>query len=358
MRMRLTIRLGVVLFALTIALPSLQAQQGGLPMFEVDPAWPKVPPQYKLGHPSSVAVDAQDRVYVLSRPRTLEAPDFAMAAPPVMIFDAAGNYLNSWGGDGPGFDWVQREHGIHIDSKGFVWIGGNYCASNPLPRLKPLWDDQVLKFTLDGKFVMQIGAPNQSTGNADTKNFHLPAAAAVYPGTNEVFVADGYGNHRVIVLDADTGAFKRLWGAFGNTPEDYVKCPPWDTSASEDAPQFSIVHAITVSNDGTVYVADREYERVQAYSTDGTFLRQYVHKTGTFARNVALSHDPEQQFLYVGGAQEIFILNRKTLEIVGEIKPDGLRSGGHHITTDSKGNIYVAQNTRGIQKLTFKGMSR
>ena len=356
--MKPVFRLSVVLFAFACALPMLHAQQGGLPMFEVDPDWPNVPSQWKLGHPSSVDVDAQDRIFVLSRPRALSDEDFPMAAPPVMIFDEAGNYLDSWGGDGPGDDWVQREHGIHIDSQGFVWIGGNYCKLNPLPRLDPVWDDQVLKFTLDGRFVMQIGSPDQHGGNDDTRNLNMPADAGSYAPANEIFIADGYGNHRIIVFDADTGAFKRMWGAFGNEPQDHVQCPPWDTDASEDAPQFSIVHAIRVSNDGNVYVADREYERVHAYSIDGRFLRQYVHHDGTFARNVAFSHDPGQRFLYVGGDDEIFILNRATLEIVGEIKPDGLRSGGHQIATDSKGNLYVAQTGRGIQKLTFTGMSQ
>ena len=356
--MRRKIWFGIAILALAAALPRLQAQQGGVPQFEVDPAWPKVPAQYKLGDASSVAIDAQDRVYVLHRPRTLKPEEASKMAPPVMIFDTAGNFVRGWGGEGPGYDWVQREHGIHIDSKGFVWIGGNYCKISPLPGLKPVWDDQVLKFTLDGKFVMQVGKPDQHGGNADTRNFNMPADAAVNPRTNEVFVADGYGNHRVIVLDADTGAFKRMWGAFGNKPVDHVQCPPWDVSASEDAPQFSIVHAIRVANDGTVYVADREYQRVHAYSADGKFLRQYVHKTGTFARNLAFSHDRDQQFLYVGGAKEIFVLNRKTLEIVGEIKPAGLRTGGHQMATDSKGNLYVAQTGSGLQKLTFKGLSR
>ena len=148
-----------------------------------------------------------------------------------------------------------------------------------------------------------------------------------------------------------------MWGAFGNKPVDMVRCPPWDVSASDDAPQFSIVHAVRVSNDGTVYVADREYQRVQAFTTDGKFLRQYVHKTGTFARNLAFSHDRDQQFLYVGGGPEIFVLDRKTLAVVGTIKPAGLRNGGHQIATDSKGNLYVAQTTNGLQKLAFKGMA-
>ena len=150
---------------------------------------------------------------MLHRPRTLKPEDASKAAPPVMVFDAAGNYVKSWGGAGDGFDWPQREHGIHIDHKGFVWIGGNNCPTSGLAGLKPVADDALLKFTLDGKFVMQIGKSNQSKGDTDTANVHRAADAWVPAGSNEVFVADGYGNHRVIVFDADTGAFKRMWGA-------------------------------------------------------------------------------------------------------------------------------------------------
>ena len=137
---------------------------------------------------------------------------------------AAGNYIKAWGGDGNGYEWPEREHGIYIDYKGFVWLGGNTCPTNGLPGLKPVADDQLLKFTQDGKFVMQIGRSNQSKGNADTQNLHRPADEWVYPPTNELFVADGYGNHRVAVFDADTGAFKRMWGAFGNKPMDDDHC--------------------------------------------------------------------------------------------------------------------------------------
>ena len=187
------------------------------PRFELDKAWPRLPENFRFGDVSSIAIDAQDNVWVLHRPRTLQGEAAKQAAPAIVIFDNAGNYLRSWGGDaksGEGFEWPQREHGILVDAKGFVWLGGNSCPTNGFPGLKPVADDQLLKFTQDGKFVMQIGHSNQSKGNADTNNFHRPADAQFVPQTNELFVADGYGNHRVIVVDADSGKFKRMWGAF------------------------------------------------------------------------------------------------------------------------------------------------
>ena len=336
-----------------------QPKGRSLPIFEVDRSWPKVPPQWKLGDASSIAIDAQDHIWVLHRPRTLKPEQAAMAAPPVIVFDGAGNFIKAWGGAGDGYEWPQREHGIYIDYKGFVWLGGNNCPTNGLPGLQPVADDQLLKFTQDGKFVMQIGRSNQSKGNADTGNLHRPADEWVYPSTNELFVADGYGNPRVAVFDADSGKFKRMWGAFGNKPSDDDNCavvtPP---SFSDPGPQqFSIVHAIRVANDGTVYVADREYRRVQMFTKDGKFLKQLVRSSVPFARDLALSPDTNQQFLYVGGGNGIFIVDRKTLEIVGNIEPAGIIGPGHEIATDSKGNLYIAQTTSGLQKLTFKGMA-
>jgi DNA-binding beta-propeller fold protein YncE len=329
-------------------------------MFQVDPAWPKVPSQWKLGDVSSMAVDAQDRIWVLHRPRTLPASDAAKAAPPVLVFDAAGNFIKSFGGAGKGYEWPEREHGIHIDYKGFVWIGGNNCPARNLPGLQPVGDDQYLKFTQDGKFVMQIGHSSESTGNADTKNLQQPADAFVYPKTNEVFIADGYGNHRVIVFDANTGAFKRMWGAFGNKPADSYGCPPPSLSSvppGEGPQQFSIVHAIRVSNDGFVYVADRENRRVQVFTIEGKYVKQILKGDIPFARDLALSPDPEQRFLYVGASTEIVVFERKTLEMVESIKGEGVLGGGHQMATDSKGNLYTAQTSRGLQKLAFKGMS-
>ena len=335
-----------------------QAQTRSVPTFAVDPAWPKVPPQWKLGDVSSMTTDAQGNIWVLHRPRTLKDPDFAKAAPPVIVFDQAGNYVKSWGGDGQGYDWPQREHGIYIDPKGFVWLGGNNCPSNGLARLKPVADDAILKFTQDGKFVMQIGHSNQSKGNADTANVHRAADVQVYPPTNELFVADGYGNHRVIVFDADTGAFKRMWGAFGNKPQDDDHCEiVRHTNFDPPGPQnLSVVHSIRVAHDGMVYVADRENRRVQLFSNDGKFIKQHLNGASTFANSVALSPDQDQQFLYVGAGKQIAILDRKSLDRVGTVDMPGM-IGGHLITTDAKGNIYVAGTGQGLQRLVYKGMS-
>jgi len=345
--------------ALLIAAGASAQTQRPLPRFELEAGWPKVPPQFRVGDVSSFAVNAQDQVFLLHRPRTLKPDQAAMAAPPVMVFDAAGNYVKGWGGAGAGYEWIEREHGIHIDYKGFVWIGGNNCPASNLAGLKPVADDQLLKFTQDGKFVLQIGKSNQSKGNADTANVHRAADAWVHPATNEVFVADGYGNHRAIVFDADTGAFKRMWGAFSNKPVDKDDCEIQRyTNFTDPGPdQFSIVHALRVANDGMVYVADREFRRVQMFSNDGKFIKQLVKPDTLFARNLALSSDPEQQFLYVGDGKTIAVVDRKTLTLVGAVDVPGMVGGGHQIATDSKGNIYIAATTNGMQKLAFKGMT-
>ena len=330
-----------------------------LPQFEVDRGWPALPATMKIGDASSFAVDAKDRVWLLHRPRTIKSEAGKTAAPPVVVFDAAGAVVRTWGGDGAGYEWPQREHGIHVDHNGFVWIGGNYCPADANAPIKAS-DDQLLKFTEDGRFVLQIGRASASTGNADRRNLHRPADQWVHPKTNELFVADGYGNHRIAVFDAASGEFKRMWGAFGRTPvdDDHCALAPAAPLSGDGPPQFSIVHAVRVANDGTVYVADREHRRVQMFSSDGKFLKQVVKADTTFARDLALSAGPDQPFLYVGNGDDIQVVDRKTLEILGAIKVPGMLGGGHHLATDTKGNLYIAQTAAGLQKLTFKGLSR
>jgi len=179
-----------------------------VPKFKVDPTWLKVPSKWILGMVSSSNVDAQDNLWVLQRPLTLSADEKSKAAPPVLEFNAAGEFLQAWGGPGDGYEWPGTEHGIYVDPRGFVWIGGSGSG-----------DNQLLKFTKEGKFVTQIGHAKQSTGNADTVNLNEPADVFIYQKTNELFVADGYSNKRIIVFDADTGKFKRMWGAFRQCAE-------------------------------------------------------------------------------------------------------------------------------------------
>ena len=218
-------------------------------------------------------------------------------------------------------------------------------------------DDQLVRFTLDGKFVLQIGKSNQSKGDADTANVHRAADAWVLPRSNEIFVADGYGNHRVIVFDADTGAFKRTWGAFGKPPGGTDNCAIarlTEFAPGDGAPDFNVAHSIRVANDGTVYLADRENRRVQMFSSDSQFVKQLRQTAGPFAANLAFSPDAEQRFLYVGAGKSISIVDRKSLEVRGQVQVEKQLGGGHHIATDSKGNLYIAATTTGMQRLLFK----
>ena len=359
----------LLLLALLLLVPSavLRSTQTGrdapvrMPRFEVQNNWAKVPAKWKLGDTASVSVDGQNHVWVLHRPRTLTGTDLQSAAPPVLEFDANGTFVRGWGGAGNGYEWPEREHGIYVDSGGTVWIGGNNCAERMLPGLKPVDDDQLVRFTTAGRFVMQIGRSNASKGNADRVNMHNPSDVVLYDKTKEVFVADGYGNHRVVVFDAVTGKFKRMWGAFGNKPVDHDVCPPVDPAevpndGTAGPQQFAILHAIRISNDGLVYVGDREYKRIQVFSLDGKYINQvFVNredpKVARTTGGLAFSGDPQQTYLYAGGPR-VAVLDRRTLKVLTvDAGP-----GGHHIASDAAGNIYTASGQT-VLKLRFKGVS-
>ncbi len=283
-----------------------------IPKFRAEGSWPRLPGKWIMAIVSSTWIDEQDHLWVLQRPNTLTAEEKPKAAPPVLEFDAHGNFIQAWGGPGAGYEWPETEHGIYIDPKGFVWIGGN---GN---------DDQILKFTKAGKFVMQIGKGGQKKTNGDTKNLWEPADVFVYAKTNELFVADGYGNKRIIVFDADTGAFKRMWGAFGATPIDDPPAPagqpqqPQQPMGPDGASQFvPPVHAVKVSTDGLVYVADRGGRRVQVFTIAGKFVNQvFIGRechapdcgNGQTAAGIAFSPDAEQRYLYVANRSQAQIM--------------------------------------------------
>ena len=343
-----------------------------VPQFEVDASWPKLPAKWVWGQVSSVSVDERDHAWILQRPGTIRTDQKGRAAPPVMEFDAQGNFVQGWGGPGQGYEWPEIEHGIYVDPKGYVWIGGNGKT-----------DHHLLKFTRDGKFVMQIGKKGASKGNSDTQNVNQAADTFYHAKTNELFVADGYGNRRLIVFDADTGAFKRMWGAFGNVPADKVppkpkvpeesRIPAMEETGDGPAQFVPPVHAARVSNDDLVYVSDRGGKRVQVFTLDGKFISQtFVDRwceaphcgNGQTVASTAFSHDPGQRFLYVASRSpaRIWVYDRKTMQPLDSFGRLGVAPGEfyvlHHMNVDSKGNLYTTevQDGKRAQKFVFKGI--
>ena len=337
------------------------------PRFEVDPLWPKpLPNHWYIGMSIGVAVDAQDHVWIVHRPDTLSANEAAAdgksgeccsKAPPVLEFDQAGNLIGHWGGPGQGYEWPESNHGITIDYKGNVWIGGN--GAN---------DAQVLKFTQDGKFLAQYGHSGKNAGSNDMENFGRVAKIFVDPKANEAYISDGYLNKRVVVIDADTGKFKRYWGAYGNKPDD-KNLGRYNPDAPP-AQQFrNPVHCAELSNDGFLYVCDRVNDRIQVFTPEGKFVKeQFIAKRSLADGSVwdiAFSKDPQQKYIYVadGRNQKVYVIQRDTLEILTSFGDGGRQPGQfygvHSITTDSKGNIYTTETYEGrrLQKFVYKGLA-
>ncbi len=369
-----------------------QGSAARYPVFEPDTSWPQpLPNNWTFGLVSKISIDRHGNVWIIHRPASVNAEGGQgvkapgkIAAPPVVEFDANGKFLQAWGGKGAGYDWPGSEHNVFVDQKDNVWISGTEGAGT---AEAPLSDDMILKFTTSGKFINQIGGRTKSKGSTDPNAVNKPGDLFVYPKTNELYVSDGYGNRRVIVYDADTLAFKRMWGAFGKPPVDDAnsggigalggKTPgrtnlpprgPLDTEGEGSATFASPVHGIVVSNDGLVYVCDRANRRVQVFTTDGKYVSQlFINRAGPAVESavgLAFSADEGQEFLYIAdyGNSHIVVTDRKKLQILyqfGKRGPEpGNFQGAHHIATDAKGNLYVAEVAPGAraQKFTFKGL--
>jgi len=371
------------------------------PRFEVDPFWPKpLPNHWILGQTIGVSVDAQDHVWIIHRAGSLEPnevhattnPPIAQCcapAPPILEFDKDGNLVGHWGGKGQGYDWPESNHGVTVDYKGNVWIGGNGRGTAPggargqagAARGQAVLDESqtsgiqgyfndsmVLKFTKDGKFLMQIGKPGQSKGSNDVENLRLPAKTFVDQMTNEVYVADGYGNHRVIVYDAETGKYKRHWGAYGHKPDD-VSLGNYDPNAPP-AQQFrNPVHCAELSVDRLLYVCDRANDRIQVFKPDGTFVKEtFINKQTRGSGSVwdiTFSKDAQQKYIYLadGENDRVHILDRESLAMLTTFGEGGRQPGSfygvHSIATDSKGNIFTTETYRGqrVQRFVYKGIA-
>jgi hypothetical protein len=336
-----------------------------IPMFKVDPFWPKpLPNNWLIGQVAGVTVDSKDHIWIIHRPKSLgedeAGPTWSSTelpytpAPPVIEFDFEGNIIQAWGGPGEGFEWPESEHGIFIDYEDNVWIGG--AGKN---------DHQVIKFRSDGTFLLQIGRAGKTGGSNDTALLGRPTEFDVDPITNEVYIADGYLNRRVIIFDASTGKYKRHWGAYGKRPDDSPQYP-YDLNMPPSQHFGSPVHAIRISNDGFVYMCDRSNDRIQVFQKDGEFVQEVFIAKRTLGYgstwDIDFSHDPKQTFIYVpdGTNQCVWILRRENLKLVGHFGRIGRYAGQfiwvHNLAVDSKGNIYTTEVYTGkrVQKFIYQ----
>jgi len=383
---------GALLAALAIGQAALDksaaAQSTGVmaPHFEVDPLWPKpLPNHWVLGSTIGVWVDTDDHVWIIHRssatlarnekPLEDKTGECCAGAPPVLEFDQAGNLLRHWGGPGEGYEWPDSNHGIFIDYKGNVWIGGN---GGP--------DSQVLKFTKDGKFLMQSGKKGArrdanakagvgegqgagfAGGSNDMVSFGRPAKIFVDAQANEAYIADGYLNKRVAVLDADTGKIKRVWGAYGNKPDD-TPMAAYDPSAPPTQQFHNPVHCADMSVDRIIYVCDRVGDRLQLFTPEGKFIKEAFFETNTknagSVWDIAFSKDPQQRYIFMadGVNEKVRIVERQTLKEITTFGDGGRQPGTfygvHSIAIDSKGNLYTTETYEGkrVQRFMLKGMT-
>ena len=336
-----------------------------LPIYEVDPTWPPtLPNDWILGDIRGLFADENDHLWIIHMPSSLTDQEIGAAskppiadccfpAPPVLELDPDGKVLQAWGGPGAGYTWFDQEHGIYIDHNNFVWMG----TSN---------GTHVMKFTRDGKHVMTIGEPGVNKGSNDPDHLGGPANFYVEPKTNELFIADGYRNKRVVVYDAATGKYLRHWGAYGKPPKDDEKYQ-YPVNPASPPQQYSTLHGLVGTKDGLIYVSDRRGNRIQVFKQNGEFLMEkFVRpETGGSGSGFSLqvSRDPEQSILYLmdGTNMRVWILRRKDLKIMDRFGKPGRQAGefirAHMIAIDSKNRMYTGEagNGRRIQRWILKG---
>jgi DNA-binding beta-propeller fold protein YncE len=354
----------------------------GATEFKVDHKWPKpLPNRWEFGQVAGVAVDRNDHIWIIQRPGSLTVDEAGAAqtpprseccfpAPSVMKFDREGNLLLAWGGTAdPGFltdrctpakgcEWPTNEHGIFVDHNDNVWIAGNGAVNH-----------QVLKFSSDGTFLLQVGkagvtgGSNATTGGlGGTPLLGQPADVEVDPTNNEAYIADGYQNKRVLVVDGNTGKYIRHWGAYGSTPDDANPGPY--VAGQAPARQFrNPVHCVRITNDNLVYVCDRVNNRIQVFQKNGTFVKEIFVARDTLGNgstwDVDVSPDRQQSKLYNpdGENNKVWILDRLAGTIVSTFGRHGRYAGQfhwvHNLAVDSRGNIYTAEVDTGKRTQKF-----
>jgi len=399
---------------LTVLVPVAWSQARG-PRYQVQALWPK-PFQnqsWVLGSITGVTVDGQNHIWVVHRGgdslennekgMMLNPPSASLcctAAPFVLEFDQAGTLLSSWGGPGQGYQWPQSPGSLAVDAKGNVWItaaglepapargrgpndptaaeqpaaaGGRRGAGAAAPPAPG--DAHVIKFSRDGKFLLQIGTPGKMDGPDSQTTLNKPSAIAYDAMANEVFVADT-GNRRIVVFDADSGKYKRHWFAYGEKAAGPAPAPY--AAGDPPAKSFRDVTCVEIARDGTVYVCDRSSNRIQVFQKSGTFVKEAVVSkntlgatvTGQFgvvssygsAWDIALSNDAQQRYVFIadGHNKKVHIFQRDTLTEVGTFGSGGRYPGQFlavgSIATDAQGNIYAGEQHHGkrVQKFVAK----
>lgn len=341
------------------------------PHFLVDPYWPKpLPNMWAMGNTIGVEVDDRDHVFVVHRNDASQfggnteiglqggVSECCTPAPPIMEFDHAGNVVNAWGGpvEGAEYTWPASNHGIAIAGNGNIWIGGNGPG-----------DSHVLVFTRNGEYVRTVGVPGEDRDSNSEIHYGRVAEIAIDIDANEAYFADGYRNKRVAVIDVTTGALKRYWGAYGNTPDDSADVT---YTPGEPGPQQfrGPVHCAQPSNDGLVYVCDRGADRVQVFRKDGTYVKEMVYNPATLNQgstwDIAFSKDPDQEFIYLADGQnfKISVIDRASMEVLYTFGQGGRQPGTfyapHSVATDSEGNLYTTETYEGsrVQKFVYQGV--
>ncbi len=336
----------------------------GVPRFQVDPTWPReMPNQWIMGAVTAVFVDANDHVWVTHLPETLTPEETSavqdppigiccVPAPVVIEFDPDGEIVQGWGDPATQdvSEFPRNAHGLFIDHNDYVWVG-------------TYRHHRIMKFTRSGELVMTIGEYDVNAGSNDPDLLGGPAGIWVDPETNEVYIADGYRNRRVIVYEGETGDYLRHWGAYGEQPDDDYDFGDRDPMGTP-ARQFSTVHGLIGSTDGLIYVADRRGNRIQVFDHGGAFVAEKIIAPLTRASGsafvVVLSPDPDQQWLYLadGTNHKVWILRRADLEVAGEFGRGGRQVGQflrpHGMGIDSRGNLFVGEASTGrrVQKFT------
>jgi hypothetical protein len=345
-----------------------------VPIYEVDPSWPNVPlpNNWVIGNVIGVDVDDNDNVWMIHRPAALtnnEIPlyhnpptgvDCCMPAPPVLVFNAAGDLINSFGPLVAGGEfWADAEHGMFVDHTGSMWTGGGGTGNSAA-------DSALFKFAVDGSLLQTIGQKGLAYDSNSRDSLGAPADIWIEEEDDEIWVADGYGNRRVIVFDYDSGRYKRHFGAYGNRPEDTATVYNPDSPPSD---QFRPpVHCVVISDDDFVYICDRGNDRIQVFRKNGEFVfERFIAKATTSAGSVwdiEFSNDPEQKFVFLvdGINHRVRVLRRSDLIQVSEFGHQGRWAGGfyaaHSIGIDSNSNIYIGETWEGkrVQKFTYKGL--